>query len=55
MLQGHPAAWSDESFEQFKQIIDFLVEQKAAFMTPTEAARAVQDEAIAAALPQAAK
>ncbi len=47
LLQGHPAAWKDEGFENFKRIIDFLTEQKAVFMTPTEAARVLQDEAAA--------
>jgi hypothetical protein len=42
MLQGHPAAWSDEGFAEFKRIVDFLVDQKAVFMTPTEAAETVQ-------------
>jgi peptidoglycan/xylan/chitin deacetylase (PgdA/CDA1 family) len=36
VLQGHPAAWSDERFEEFGRIIDFLVQQKAVFMTPIE-------------------
>jgi hypothetical protein len=45
ILQGHPAHWSDESFEQFTRIIDFLVDQKAVFMTPTEAVRAVMGKA----------
>jgi peptidoglycan/xylan/chitin deacetylase (PgdA/CDA1 family) len=47
VLQGHPAAWTDESFEQFKKIVEFLITQKAEFMTPSEAAKAVQSEATA--------
>jgi peptidoglycan/xylan/chitin deacetylase (PgdA/CDA1 family) len=41
VLQGHPATWKDEGFDQFKQIIEFLQSQKAVFMTPSEAADAV--------------
>lgn len=40
-LQGHPMHWSPDRFKEFTRIIDFLVEQKAQFMTPTECAQAV--------------
>lgn len=36
VLQGHPAQWNAEKFAEFTKIIDFLVEQKAVFMTPSE-------------------
>lgn len=36
VIQGHPGHWDDARFEQFTKIIDFLVEQKAVFMTPSE-------------------
>jgi peptidoglycan/xylan/chitin deacetylase (PgdA/CDA1 family) len=36
VLQGHPQQWSGEKFTEFTKIIDFLVEQKAVFMTPME-------------------
>ncbi|MEX0777414.1 MAG: hypothetical protein WD042_17050 [Phycisphaeraceae bacterium] len=36
VLQGHPAMWNAQRLDEFKKIIDFLVEQKAIFMTPTE-------------------
>ncbi len=39
VLQGHPASWDDARFAQFEKIVDFLVAQKAVFMTPTEYAR----------------
>ncbi|MGI5868578.1 MAG: DUF2334 domain-containing protein [Kiritimatiellia bacterium] len=38
VLQGHPAAWDDARFAEFERIIDFLVSQKAVFMTPSELA-----------------
>jgi peptidoglycan/xylan/chitin deacetylase (PgdA/CDA1 family) len=34
VLQGHPAMWSPERFEEFGRILDFLVGQNAVFMTP---------------------
>jgi peptidoglycan/xylan/chitin deacetylase (PgdA/CDA1 family) len=43
-LQGHPAMWDDARFAEFEKIVDFLVERKAVFMTPTEAAAAVRRE-----------
>ena len=36
VLQGHPAMWSPERFGEFARILDFLVAQKAVFMTPSE-------------------
>jgi peptidoglycan/xylan/chitin deacetylase (PgdA/CDA1 family) len=36
VLQGRPAMWSGERFTEFERIIDFLVEQKSVFMTPSE-------------------
>jgi peptidoglycan/xylan/chitin deacetylase (PgdA/CDA1 family) len=37
VLQGHPAMWGDGArFAEFVKIIDFLVAQKAVFMTPAE-------------------
>jgi peptidoglycan/xylan/chitin deacetylase (PgdA/CDA1 family) len=36
VLQGHPVMWDDYRFEQFTKIIDFLVEQKAQFVLPSE-------------------
>ena len=37
VLQGHPMNWGDPArFAEFAKIIDFLVEQKAVFMTPSE-------------------
>ncbi len=41
VLQGHPAAWSGERFNEFLRILDFLQEQKVVFMTPTECAAAI--------------
>jgi peptidoglycan/xylan/chitin deacetylase (PgdA/CDA1 family) len=32
VLQGHPAGWGDDRFEQFVKIIDFLISQKAEFV-----------------------
>ncbi len=36
VLQGHPNTWDDVKFGEVFKIIDFLMEQKAVFMTPTE-------------------
>lgn len=36
VLQGHPVMWDDYSFEQFTKIIDFLIEQKAVFVLPSQ-------------------
>ena len=36
VLQGHPNTWDDAKFDQVFKIIDFLIEQKAVFMTPSE-------------------
>ncbi len=42
VLQGHPAQWSGERFTEFTRIIDFLSQQGARFMTPSECAAALQ-------------
>lgn len=36
VLQGHPTHWAGERFDEFVRIIDFLVAEKAVFMTPSE-------------------
>jgi peptidoglycan/xylan/chitin deacetylase (PgdA/CDA1 family) len=36
VLQGHPNGWDAERFEQFENIVDFLQERGAVFLTPTE-------------------
>lgn len=36
VLQGHPTHWAGERFTEFERIIDFLVAEKAVFMTPSE-------------------
>ncbi|TSJ79538.1 polysaccharide deacetylase [Rariglobus hedericola] len=35
VLQGHPTHWAGARFDEFVKIIDFLVAQKAVFMTPS--------------------
>ncbi len=35
-LQGHPNTWDDAKFSEVFKIIDFLIQQKAVFMTPSE-------------------
>jgi peptidoglycan/xylan/chitin deacetylase (PgdA/CDA1 family) len=42
VLQGHPASWSGERFNEFLRILDFLEAQKAVFMTPSECAAALR-------------
>ena len=41
-IQGHPTHWTPERFAQFVQIIDFLTEAKAVFVTPSQYARLKQ-------------
>ncbi|MCI5970374.1 MAG: Ig-like domain-containing protein [Oscillospiraceae bacterium] len=36
LLQSHPGNWNDESFEEFKKIIEFLKNRGVKFMTPTQ-------------------
>ena len=36
VLQGHPNTWDDAKFSEVEKIIDFLIQQKAVFMTPSE-------------------
>lgn len=36
VLQGHPNQWNEAKMEQFKKIIDFLIEQKFSFVLPVE-------------------
>ena len=38
VMQGHPAGWNDERWEQFVKIIDFLISQKAEFVFPSDLA-----------------
>ena len=36
VIQGHAAQWDAARFDQFTKIVDFLVSQKAIFITPSE-------------------
>jgi len=36
VLQGHPTQWDDKRFENFTQIVNFLIDQKAEFVTPED-------------------
>ena len=36
VLQGHPNTWDDVKFAEVLKIIDYLIQQHAVFMTPTE-------------------
>ena len=55
VLQGHPASWDDARFAQFEKIVDFLVAQKAVFMTPTEYAAVRRARAATSVAPEAAR
>lgn len=35
-LQIHPKAWDNKGFKRFESIIEFLMTQKVAFITPYE-------------------
>lgn len=39
VLQGHPAGWNDERWEQFGKIVDFLIAQKAEFVLASDFAK----------------
>jgi hypothetical protein len=39
-LQGHPNSWTDDSFENFKQIVKYFKEQGCEFMTASEYVKA---------------
>ena len=45
VLQGHPAMWTDERFAEFEKIIDFLIAEKAVFVTPTECVELLKERA----------
>lgn len=38
VIQGHPRSWMepDSRFEEFKKIVDFLVSERARFLTPSD-------------------
>ena len=42
MLQGHPAMWSDESFESFKRILDCLEADGWTFTTHSGYQKAIK-------------
>jgi len=44
VLQGHPNTWDDAKFAEVLKIIDFLIEQKAVFMTPSELAETLRKQ-----------
>ena len=46
VLQGHPMHWGDAGrFEEFTKIIEFLLEQKSEFVTPSELAEKLKSGA----------
>lgn len=36
IFQGHPANWSEESYENFRKLVEYLKADGCTFMTPTE-------------------
>ena len=46
ILQGHAGAWNDDSREQFKSILTFLKWKNATFMTPSQYADYVAEQAV---------
>ncbi|MEO7933403.1 MAG: DUF2334 domain-containing protein [Chthoniobacterales bacterium] len=36
VMQGHPGGWKDDNFEQFRMMVDFLIDQKAQFVFPRD-------------------
>ena len=42
MLQGHPDQWTDERWNGFVAIIEFLKSKNVVFMTPSEYLKQVQ-------------
>jgi hypothetical protein len=43
-LQGHPVMWDDYGFEQFTKIVDFLKDQGAIFVLPSEYSQTLKDK-----------
>jgi len=39
VMQGHPAAWNDERWDQFVKIVEFLIAQKADFVFASDLAK----------------
>jgi hypothetical protein len=44
VIQGHPGFWSPDGYAQFLKILDFLQQQNAVFVTPTEMADILKKE-----------
>ena len=44
VLQGHPAHWKEEGWVEFGKLLDFLTQEGAIFVTPTECAEAIAKE-----------
>jgi len=42
VLQGHPKQWDEARFQQFVKIVDFLTDQGAVFVTPSELAASLK-------------
>ncbi|MBR0277810.1 MAG: DUF2334 domain-containing protein [Clostridia bacterium] len=38
VIQGHPGGWDEKSFENFEKTLEFLKDNKAEFVTPSECA-----------------
>lgn len=36
VLQGHPRSWDDKKYENFEKVVDYLLEKKCVFMSPSE-------------------
>jgi peptidoglycan/xylan/chitin deacetylase (PgdA/CDA1 family) len=47
VLQGHPAHWKEEGFAEFEKILDFLQQQNAEFVTPSECAAKISRQTAA--------
>lgn len=41
VLQGHPTHWKEEGFAEFEKMLDYLKQEGAVFVTPTECAEAL--------------
>lgn len=36
VIQGHPPSWTENDFAEFVRIIDFLIEKKTRFVSPSD-------------------
>ena len=51
VIQGHPGNWTDERFENFKKLVEYLISENVIFMTPYEYYQSKQGAAVSSNAP----